>query len=155
MKPLFIFTLVLLSATTLSFSAYAAFGPEKPVDLIHNGAGKNAVNPSGLEKAKGIQQDIPLEISNVEILDTGTGSVTITWDTNRDASTIVTYWKLNNPDLWDFPKTIIDPNLTKSHEVVIHSIDPDFTYRYYLRSIDRFDNLADDTSAAFTFDITE
>ncbi len=74
----------------------------------------------------------PLSISNVRVSDMTESSVTITWITNRPATSEVEYWVSGSKDR----NAISNDTLTTQHNINLTSLEADAIYHYQVKSID-------------------
>lgn len=128
--PLLIFTL---------FAGTAVAAPNKPIELLSNGAGNSGKTPKGLETAKGIQKNIELSISNLSATTTASSTdIQVTFKTNKEASGSVFYYQGTTT-----PTTTVDSvNFTdnKNHSVTIGSIASNTQYSIYVYAEDEYGN---------------
>ena len=87
-------------------------------------------------------------ITNVKVNSTTT-TATVSWDTNIDSDSSVEYKEESALGAVQQSQTAGDPNLSKSHEVVIKALKPDTNYTYKIRSVSTDKFIAETAFASF------
>ena len=107
-------------------------------------------NNSNIETIKNVTVKIdisPPKITNAQATSVTTNSATITWDTNEEADTKVTY-DTNPSNLGTFWKN--NSELTKSHSILLSGLNNNTTYFFMVYSTDAAGNTANSTIYNFT-----
>ncbi len=73
----------------------------------------------------------PIEISNIVVAPITHDAVTISWETNRPATSIVKYGKTSEYDNLE-----VNNDLDQNHSITLHDLEPSTVYHYLIASAD-------------------
>ncbi len=96
--------------------------------------------------------ETPIEIADINVSNIADTSATITWTTAIPATSRVPYYRVG--DCW-YCLGHQDEELTTSHSVTLTGLDPDATYLFRVRSMDKAGHEAMSAEHSFTTDMAE
>lgn len=110
---------------------------------------ENVALPPGIDKKINDEDIVAPVISNIEVVPTDDDAV-ITWDTNESAKSTV-YVSTTSPlePSAVGVLTVVDTNLTTTHEVLFDGLTPSTTYYSFVTAVDSSGNTS--TSSEFSF----
>lgn len=88
---------------------------------------------------------IPPVISNIQVINITSDSVTVTWETDEPASSIIYYGETDSYGL-----SVIDGNLLTSHSLNITGLDPETLYHFNIWATDASTNTSQSGDNTFT-----
>jgi chitodextrinase len=91
------------------------------------------------------------KISNVtlqEVEDTAQTTILVSWSSNTDISSIVTYYPENNPS--DTLDQVDVKMITGKHQMIVKGLIPQTNYKLIVKGVDRIGNMAQSNSQRFT-----
>ena len=91
---------------------------------------------------------VPLVTSSVSVSNIGYSSATISWNTNGDATSQVSYDTVAHADIADYADSVTDDTLVTVHSIPLTGLSSGITYHYRVKSAINSDEAV---SADYTF----
>ena len=117
---------------------YESERPKLFGSIRYNSNVADSCNQDGCAVAKevlGFEESTLIEISNISVSNITNNSAKISWDTNYNSNTWISYGKTTNSDNWNWIEQD-NQSSVKNHSVSINYLDPDTKYYFEVSSRD-------------------